>query len=381
MSKFILLYSSCLLLLVLVQLWDQSQAAPSSSKSKDAKSSGIQGPASLTKELPEVYYEPINYAQVRDTPHHIVKRKSKIGGRGFGFGKKGKSSGNKNRDPYPKQPQAPQQQPAYPKQPAYNPNYPAGGGAGAPPAYPGTNSRPGAGYPAGPPPPYPGTGGGAHHNMPAYPPAYPGTGGGYGGYGQPHYGGAGAGMAAGGLAGGMGGGAFGGKGFNQGGFGGKSGGGLGRTLGSAGFGAVAGTALGAYGGYKLGKMVGGLGRNGHYGYYDDYGKYIRCDPPKNIKVDPETNVTYIPLDQDYDKRCSYYDRRPPSYWGGYTNGGARMLSNPINRLVGGLLMGGVGGGSNWISISGLLSASWWLQALAWDNVLVVALVATLMMFR
>ncbi len=52
----------------------------------------------------------------------------------------------------------------------------------------------------------------------------------------------------------------------MGGFGGKSrGGGLGSTLGAAGFGAVAGTALGAYGGYKMGKMVGSLGRSGHYG--------------------------------------------------------------------------------------------------------------------
>lgn len=77
---------------------------------------------------------------------------------------------------------------------------------------------------------------------------------------------------------------------------GRKGGGLGSTLGAAGFGAVAGTALGAYGGYKMGKMVGSLGRNGHYGYvllldvfklgltihlfsnyryYGDNGRYIR----------------------------------------------------------------------------------------------------------
>lgn len=98
------------------------------------------------------------------------------------------------------------------------------------------------------------------------------------------------------------------------------GGGLGKSIGSAGFGAVAGTALGAYGGYKLGRMVGGLGRSGHYGYYSDQGHYVRCDPPKNTKVDPETNVTYIPLEDDYDKRCHYYDRRPPPYFSGYTNG-------------------------------------------------------------
>lgn len=63
-----------------------------------------------------------------------------------------------------------------------------------------------------------------------------------------------------------GGGGFGGKGYNMGGNYGRKGGGLGSTLGAAGFGAVAGTALGAYGGYKMGKMVGSLGRNGHYGY-------------------------------------------------------------------------------------------------------------------
>jgi len=169
----------------------------------------------------------------------------------------------------------------------------------------------------------------------------------------------------------MGGGGFGGKGFNTGGFGGKGfgGGGLSRTLGSVGFGAVAGTALGAYGGYQLGKMVGNLGRNGHYGYYDDYGKYIRCDPPKNIKFDPETNITYIPLDQDYDKRCSYFDRRPPSYWGGYTNGGAMNHPSPINRLAGAVI--------NW---SALFAGNW--PHLAWDNVLVLAVVlSTLALFR
>ena len=93
--------------------------------------------------------------------------------------------------------------------------------------------------------------------------------------------------------------------------------------------------MGAYGGYKLGRMVGGMGYNGHYGYYSDHGKYIRCDPPKNIKTDPETNVTYIPIEEDFDKRCQYYDKRPPSYYGGYTNGAGNSLSggHPINHLV------------------------------------------------
>ena len=83
-------------------------------------------------------------------------------------------------------------------------------------------------------------------------------------------------------------------------------------------------------------MVGSLGRYGHYGYYDDYGRYIRCDPPKNIKVDPETNITYIPLEEDYDKRCNYFEKRPPSYWGGYTNGASSSFGanhHPINRLI------------------------------------------------
>ena len=115
------------------------------------------------------------------------------------------------------------------------------------------------------------------------------------------------------------------------GFGGKHGG-LGRSVGAAGFGALAGTALGAYGGYKLGRMVGNLGRGGYYGYYDDYGRYMKCDPPRNIKFDPETNVTYIPLEDDYDKRCHYYDRRPPSVYRDYTNSCSTML-NPINHLM------------------------------------------------
>ena|SRR6218665_940559 len=115
---------------------------------------------------------------------------------------------------------------------------------------------------------------------------------------------------------------------------GKShGGGLGKTLGSAGFGAIAGTALGAYGGYKLGRMIGGLGRGGYYGYYNDNGRYIRCDPPKVTKVDPETNITYIPLSEDYDKRCSYFDRPPPSTFTGYTNGSSQTISISFTALL------------------------------------------------
>lgn len=58
-------------------------------------------------------------------------------------------------------------------------------------------------------------------------------------------------------------------------------------------------------------MVGNLGRMGHYGYYNDQGRYMRCEPPRNIKIDPETNISYIPLDDAYDRRCSYFDRPPP----------------------------------------------------------------------
>lgn len=121
--------------------------------------------------------------------------------------------------------------------------------------------------------------------------------------------------------------------FGGGKYGRGRGGGIGAAVGSAGFGALAGTALGAYGGYKLGRMVGGLGREGHYGYYSDQGRYIRCDPPKTIKVDPETNVTYIPLTEDYDKRCSYFERQPPMY---YTSS-ASHLSSPINQFIGSVL--------------------------------------------
>lgn len=106
---------------------------------------------------------------------------------------------------------------------------------------------------------------------------------------------------------------------------------IGRSIGSAGFGALAGTALGAYGGYKLGRMVGGLGRMGHYGYYSDHGRYVRCEPPRNIKVDPETNVSYIPLDEDYDRRCSYFDREPPSYIEpSMLRSSATIITNTIN---------------------------------------------------
>lgn len=265
---------------------------------------------------------------VDDRPiHHIVKRKSK-GGRGFGFGRK-KPSGSRpkpssNRDPYPKQPG----HNPYPKQPAYNPTYGGGSAPNAPPPYPGMNNRPGGNsmgapppypgtnnhYPMGAPPPYSATG---HHNMPSYP---------SGGYGHTGYGG---------FPSGGGGNVFGGRGFGGGKYGG---GGLGRTIGSAGFGAIAGTALGAYGGYKLGKMVGGLGRHGHYGYYDDHGKYMRCEPPKNIKFDPETNITYIPIEEDYDKRCSYFDRQPPPQYMGYTNGaGFSITYSPINKIIGSIL--------------------------------------------
>lgn len=120
---------------------------------------------------------------------------------------------------------------------------------------------------------------------------------------QGHYPNYGSGAAMGtGMAGGM--------------FGKSKSGGLGRSLGSAGFGAVAGTALGAYGGYKLGKMIGGMGHMGHYGYYNDHGRYMRCEPPPPaaIRVDPVTNVTYIPPDAGYDMRCSYFDRQPPMYY-------------------------------------------------------------------
>ena len=77
-------------------------------------------------------------------------------------------------------------------------------------------------------------------------------------------------------------------------------------------GSALGAAVGAYGGYKLGKMVGGLGRDGHYGYYDDSYRYVRCDPPPKIEVDPETKITYIPNTITYDTRCHYYDMEPPS---------------------------------------------------------------------
>lgn len=109
-------------------------------------------------------------------------------------------------------------------------------------------------------------------------------------------------------------------------------------MGSAGFGALAGSALGAYGGYKLGRMVGSLGRNGYYGYYNDNGRYMRCEPPRTIKVDPETNVTYIPLEEDYDKRCSYFPNQPPSYYRGpgYINN-AHMATHPINELFANIL--------------------------------------------
>lgn len=123
----------------------------------------------------------------------------------------------------------------------------------------------------------------------------------------PNYGNGMAGGMGTGMAGGMGGGMFGKS---------RGGGGLGRSLGSAGFGALAGTAVGAYGGYKLGKMIGGLGHMGHYGYYNDHGRYMRCEPPPPaaIRVDPATNVTYIPPDSGYDMRCSYFERQPPMYY-------------------------------------------------------------------
>ena len=97
----------------------------------------------------------VNYQQLKDKPHHIVKRKSKGG---FGFGKKGKSSKPKSKPVQNSNP--------YPKQPAYNPNYNPHGQMGPPPPYPGmSNNRPS--YPAGAPPPYPGTGLG-HNNYPSY---------------------------------------------------------------------------------------------------------------------------------------------------------------------------------------------------------------------
>ena len=271
-----------------------------------------------------------NYQQ--GDQHHIVKRKLKMKSI---FGGKSKSKPkprpSSSSNPYPRQPSHNPNYPGsasgsnpYPKQPAYNPNYP------------GSSS----GHPVGPPPPYPGLntgrGGGAAgypqqsaSNYPRYPqqsaqnPSYPGCKflcfliyfilltpfslsalkkdqnrpfGAGNTFGNNHYGGGG----------------FGGSGFGTGG-GYRKGKGLniGRSIGTAGFGALAGTALGAYGGYKLGRMVGNLGRMGHYGYYNDQGRYMRCEPPRNIKIDPETNISYIPLDDAYDRRCSYFDRPPP----------------------------------------------------------------------
>lgn len=249
--------------------------------------------------------------------HHIVKRKSK--GRLFGFGKKPKVP-KQNNNPYPKQSsynpsnsQTRSSSNTFPQQPAYNPNYHhSSNPVGPPPAYPGLNTNNKPQYPQSNVPHYgqqanvprygqqsnmPHYGQqanvphyGQQSNMPHYPqqPGY--------NYGnKPSYGG-------GNFGGGYGYGPRKSKGL-----------GIGRNIGSAGFGALAGTALGAYGGYKLGRMVGNLGRMGHYGYYNDHGRYMRCEPPKNIKIDPETNVSYIPLDEAYDKRCSYFDQPPPPY--------------------------------------------------------------------
>ena len=57
-------------------------------------------------------------------------------------------------------------------------------------------------------------------------------------------------------------------------------------------------------------------------------------------------MTYIPLEEDYDKRCSYFDRQPPQYYRGppagyYASGAAGSPSSmlfggsppSINRLV------------------------------------------------
>ena len=90
-------------------------------------------------------------------------------------------------------------------------------------------------------------------------------------------------------------------------------------------GGALGAAVGAYGGYQLGKMVGGLGRYGHYGYYDDRSyRYVRCDPPPKIETDPLTNITYIPKTITYDARCEYYDKEPPRIHPSYSQRGYYM---------------------------------------------------------
>ncbi|KPM02273.1 hypothetical protein QR98_0006820, partial [Sarcoptes scabiei] len=259
-----------------------------------------------------------NYKQGDE--HHIVKRKLKLGRIG-GFGKKQKSPKPSNHgSPYPKQPSY---NPAYgghganqyPKQPPSNPYMHGSNPVGAPPPYPGLgNNRnyPNHGFNQ-PPPRYPQQQYPQHY--PAPPPQYPQS------ECYAHH------------TPNMFGGSSNQRGFGNNyntGFAPKKSKGIGR-VGSAGFGALAGTALGAYGGYKLGRMVGNLGRMGHYGYYNDNGRYIKCDPPKNIKVDPETNVSYIPLDDDYDKRCSYFDRPPPAYYEpSMLRSAGQAITNSIN---------------------------------------------------